>query len=74
MVRRLSKHCEVSWRHIGKTMEISDRKVVLLAQVRGVSEQEARWYLERRNEFKEREEVNALAEDPSTLRLATLYS
>ena len=55
-------------------MEISDRKVVLLAQVRGVSEQEARWYLERRNEFKEREEVNALAEDPSTLRLATLYS
>lgn len=53
-------------------MEISDRKVSLLAHVRGVSEQEARWYLERRNDFKEREEVNALAEDPSTLRLAAL--
>lgn len=55
-------------------MEIYDRKVALLAQVRGVSPQEARWYLERRNEFKEREEVHALAEGPATLQLADMFS
>lgn len=55
-------------------MEISDRKVSLLAQARGVTEQEARWHLERRREFKEREELHALESDPATLRLADMFS
>lgn len=55
-------------------MEISDRKVSLLAQARGVTEQEARWYLERRHEFREREEVRALESDPATLHLSEMFS
>lgn len=54
-------------------MEISDRKVAVLSQIRGISEREARWYLERRHEFMEREEIRALAEDPSTLRLSEMF-
>lgn len=54
-------------------MEISQRKVSALAQAQGVSEREARWHLERREENREREEMQSLADDPATLRLADLY-
>lgn len=55
-------------------MEISQRKVSALAQAQGVSEREARWHLERREETREREEMQALADDPATLRLAEMFS